>query len=60
MKVRTCFVRVLPDSQPSGILPIGRYTMYYYGPSAVDKDVVIVESLKGDLMTVPKVWVKLI
>ena len=52
------------DSNPSqsyqGILPVGKYTMYYYGPSAEDSSKIIVESLKGELTRVPKEWVKLI
>ena len=61
MKQRTCFVNVPAyATYHFDYLSSGKYTMYYYGPSAEDSNMVIVESLKGDLKRIPKEWVKLI
>ena len=60
MKHRTCFVCVPRGFGTTDAPTKGKYTMYYYGPSSVEPDHVIVESLKGWLGTVPKEWVHLI
>lgn len=62
MKVRSCFVRV-PESAYVPVVDLfkpGKYTMYYYGPSATDDSRTIVESRTGILSTVPNEWVKLV
>lgn len=61
MKVRSCFVNVPEyDLYTDCPFPAGRYTMYYYGPSAANKDQTIVEDRKGILTSVPTEWVKLV
>ena len=59
MKQRCCFV-ASPPRLKDALLNPGNYTMYYYGPSAEDDSMSIVESFKGQLMKVPRKWVKVI